>query len=41
MLIPAIIATYEPVRLLPGRYGLTALLTSLNLRSAPGALHLT
>jgi hypothetical protein len=41
MLVPAIIATYEPQRLLPGRYGLTALLTSLNLKSTSGALHLT
>ena len=41
LLLLAQIATVEPARLPPGRYGVTALLTALNLRSPVGTLHLT
>ena len=41
IIIPARTATRDAGQLPPGSYGLTALLTAVNLRSAPGTLHLT
>jgi hypothetical protein len=41
LVLPACLATLEPELLPPGCYGLTALLTALNLRSARSVLHLT
>jgi hypothetical protein len=41
LVLPALLATFETARLPPGRYGLTALLMALNLRSSAGTLHLT
>jgi hypothetical protein len=41
LVLPAGLATLEPELLPPGHYGLTAILTALNLRSAPSVLHLT
>ncbi|HEY1920566.1 MAG TPA: hypothetical protein VGH27_33775 [Streptosporangiaceae bacterium] len=41
LVLPALIATFEPARLPPGRYELSALLMALNLRSSVGTLLLT
>jgi hypothetical protein len=41
VILPAVVATFEPEWLPGGSYSLTVLLTGLNPRSSPGTLHIT